>query len=381
MQLANKIAGNLVVQFQRLRSFLLFAFFLLLSACAADRNVIGIDNPKIPAASVEGASIQKVFIASTRQTSEVPGALFSERRAFTLGLASVQVSIPPNHVVSNLERAKQMPPDPRREFTVVNPVIFNSDASFIRSLNAELAKRPKGKRDVLVFVHGFNNTTSDAVLRISQFVHDSGYEGVPVVYDWASAGKLTRYVYDLNSSLVARSKLSDLNSVLLRTNAENFDVFAHSMGGFLTMEAIRDAVRAGNLNSSGKLQNVILASPDIDLDLFRTQMSDIGNRLANFYVLLSEDDSALRFSRVIAGDVPRVGASNAEELARLGVTVIDLTQIDDSSSGSHSKFAGSPETVQLLGSGLNQHSNFERDKARPKLREMLAGTAIIVVGN
>ena len=381
MQLANKIAGNLVVQLQRLRSFLLFAFFLLLSACAADRNVIGIDNPKIPAASVEGASIQKVFIASTRQTSEVPGALFSERRAFTLGLASVQVSIPPNHVVSNLERAKQMPPDPRREFTVVNPVIFNSDASFIRSLNAELAKRPKGKRDVLVFVHGFNNTTSDAVLRISQFVHDSGYEGVPVVYDWASAGKLTRYVYDLNSSLVARSKLSDLNSVLLRTNAENFDVFAHSMGGFLTMEAIRDAVRAGNLNSSGKLQNVILASPDIDLDLFRTQMSDIGNRLANFYVLLSEDDSALRFSRVIAGDVPRVGASNAEELARLGVTVIDLTQIDDSSSGSHSKFAGSPETVQLLGSGLNQHSNFERDKARPKLREMLAGTAIIVVGN
>ena len=381
MQLANKIAGNLVVQLQRLRSFLLFAFFLLLSACAADRNVIGIDNPKIPAASVEGASIQKVFIASTRQTSEVPGALFSERRAFTLGLASVQVSIPPNHVVSNLERAKQMPPDPRREFTVVNPVIFNSDASFIRSLNAELAKRPKGKRDVLVFVHGFNNTTSDAVLRISQFVHDSGYDGVPVVYDWASAGKLTRYVYDLNSSLVARSKLSDLNSVLLRTNAENFDVFAHSMGGFLTMEAIRDAVRAGNLNSSGKLQNVILASPDIDLDLFRTQMSDIGNRLANFYVLLSEDDSALRFSRVIAGDVPRVGASNAEELARLGVTVIDLTQIDDSSSGSHSKFAGSPETVQLLGSGLNQHSNFERDNARPKLREMLAGTAIIVVGN
>jgi len=41
------------------------------------------------------------------------------------------------------------------------------------------------------------------------------------------------------------------------------------------------------------------------------------------------------------------------ELEKLGLTVIDLSGIDDSSSGSHSKFAGSPEMVQLIGAGLN----------------------------
>ena len=354
---------------------------MLLSACAASRNVIGIDNPQVPAASVEGATMEKVFIVSTRETSKVSGALFSDKRANSLGLASVSVSIPPNHVVGNLERPVRLPPDPRKEFAVIDPVLYANDSDFVRSLNAELAKRPKGKRAILVFAHGYNNTTSDSVLRIAQFVRDSGYDGVPVIFDWASAGRLSRYVYDLNSSLIARTKLSDLNSVLLKTNAESFDLFAHSMGGFLTMEAIRDAVRSGNLNSSGKLENVILASPDVDLDLFRAQMSDIGDRLANFYVLLSEDDSALRLSRVIAGGVPRVGASNAEELARLGVTVIDLTQINDSSSGSHSKFAGSPEVVQLLGNGMNQHSRFERDNARSAITGLIAGTAIVIVGN
>ena len=371
----------LVDRYRSIGSSFLLIMCMLLSACAASRNVIGIDNPQVPAASVEGATMEKVFIVSTRETSKVSGALFSDKRANSLGLASVSVSIPPNHVVGNLERPVRLPPDPRKEFAVIDPVLYANDSDFVRSLNAELAKRPKGKRAILVFAHGYNNTTSDSVLRIAQFVRDSGYDGVPVIFDWASAGRRSRYVYDLNSSLIARTKLSDLNSVLLKTNAESFDLFAHSMGGFLTMEAIRDAVRSGNLNSSGKLENVILASPDVDLDLFRAQMSDIGDRLANFYVLLSEDDSALRLSRVIAGGVPRVGASNAEELARLGVTVIDLTQINDSSSGSHSKFAGSPEVVQLLGNGMNQHSRFERDNARSAITGLIAGTAIVIVGN
>lgn len=359
---------------------LLFVISMLFG-CAADRNVIGIDNPRVPAASVEGATREKIFIVSTRQATDTTGVLFSAQRASTVGLASVDVSIPPTHVLGELERAVQMPPDPRTEFAVVDPTAFTTEQAFISAVNAELAKRPKGERDLLVFIHGFNNTTSDAVLRSAQFANDSGYEGVFVLFSWASAGKLSRYVYDMNSALVARHLFAETNSILLRTQAESYDIFAHSMGGFLLMESIRDAVKDNKLNKSGKLQNVVLASPDIDMDLFRAHMSVIGSSLANFYVLLSENDRALAFSRVIGGGVPRVGAANAEELADLGVTVIDLTKIDDSSSGSHSKFAGSPEVVQLLGNGMNLHSQFERRSAGDTLKTLIAGTAIVVIEN
>jgi esterase/lipase superfamily enzyme len=98
------------------------------------------------------------------------------------------------------------------------------------------------------------------------------------------------------------------------------------------------------------------------------------------FLLVSENDSALRFSRRIAGGVPRVGAADTAELEALGVTVIDLTEVEDSSSGSHSKFAGSPEVVQLIGAGLNYAGRFGETNA-PGLQELLAGAPIRILRN
>ena len=351
---------------------------LLVAACSRPPQLIGVDNPEIPVASVQTAQKRTVFLMTTRQHTETVGALFSERRAPELGLASVQVSIPPTHEAGQLERPRRLPPDPRTEFAVVEPTIYATDQAFVNSLNRELRKSPKGQRTVLFFVHGYNNTTSDAVLRLAQFVEDTGFMGVPVLFDWASAGRVARYVYDLNSALVARPRLPEISAILERSDAEQVDVFAHSMGAFLVMEAIRDAVQSGRLNASGKLQRVILAAPDIDMDLFRAQLEQIGKRIDGFFVLLSRDDSVLSFSRAIAGGVPRVGASNIDELAKLGVIAMDLSQINNSSSGSHSKFAGSPEVVQMIGRGLNTSGRFDRDLRARRLDELLAGLPITV---
>jgi len=352
--------------------------FLLLSSCSRPPELIGIDNPDVPVASVADATRHKIFLATTRQATEATGAFYSAARAPELGLASVVVSVPPNHVVGNIERPKRLPPDPRKEFAVIEPTVYATDDAFVRSVNKELASFPRGNRDILFFVHGYNNTTSDALLRLAQFVEDSGFEGVPVMFDWASAAKLTRYVYDLNSALVARPQLEEVGRIIDRTNAEGYDVFAHSMGGFLTMEAILDQVQRGKLNRKGRLKNIVLASPDIDMDLFRTQLAQIDGKVDRLFVLMSEDDSALNFSRRIAGGVPRVGASNAEELAQLGVIAIDLSEISDSTSGSHSKFAGSPEVVQLLGNGLNNNQSFSQSGRATHLGEILQGIPITV---
>jgi esterase/lipase superfamily enzyme len=83
---------------------------------------------------------------------------------------------------------------------------------------------------------------------------------------------------------------------------------------------------------------------------------------------------------VVAGGVPRVGAADAEELEKLGVTVIDLSEIDDSTSGSHSKFAGSPEVVRILGAGLNEVGRFgEQDT--PELNRVLDGVPVRILWN
>lgn len=333
--------------------FLALFLFLTISACTRPPELIGVDNLEIPTRSVVEATKHKVFIVTTREDTEVVGALFSELRADELGLASVEVSVPPTHVPGALERPKTLPPDPRTEFAVIDPATYTSESAFLSSLNTELRSRSAAQRELLLFVHGYNMTTSDAILQVGQFVEDSGFKGVPVLFTWASAGQLSRYVYDLNSALIARPFLIDASEILSQSIATEYHVFAHSMGGFLTMEAIVDVAQKGQFNRTGRLQNVVLASPDIDIDLFRWQMSEIDTTFDSFFVLLSKDDAALTASRRIAGGVPRVGASDAEELSALGVTAIDLSQVQDSRTGSHSKFSGSPEVVQLIGKGLN----------------------------
>ena len=63
---------------------------------------------------------------------------------------------------------------------------------------------------------------------------------------------------------------------------------------------------------------------------------------------IRDSDQALRVSRAIARH-PRVGQLSADQLAKLGVNAIDLSQVKDTSSVHHNKFADSPEIVQLLG--------------------------------
>ncbi|MGD9293566.1 MAG: alpha/beta hydrolase [Roseobacter sp.] len=348
----------------------------LLVACSRPPELIGVDNPEVPVLSVADATRHKIFLATTRKGSETVGALYSAERAPELGLASVTVSVPPTHVTGQLERPKRLPPDPRSEFAIVEPTIYANDNAFIRHVNDELAKLPPGRRDILFFVHGYNNTTSDAVLRLAQFVEDTQFDGVPILFDWASAASLSRYVYDLNSALIARPKVEQLVQILGRTTADNYNIFAHSMGSLLVMETSVLLARANSLNRLGRLRTVVLASPDIDMDLFRIQLDEIGYVPDRFYVLLSKDDEALRFSRRVAGGVPRVGAANADELAALGVVAIDLSEINDSSSGSHSKFAGSPEVVRLIGRGLNDHSNLDRNERANQLEGFLQGIPI-----
>jgi esterase/lipase superfamily enzyme len=359
-----------------LRSVLFTAFLvLMLASCGRPPDLIGVDNPEIPVAAVPDVTRHRIFVTTTREASDQVGALYATTRSSDLGLASVVVSVPPTHVTGELARPTRLPPDPRTEFAVVDPTVFRTQDAFVAEVNRELAKRAPGERSVLVFIHGYNTSTSDAVLRLGQFVQDSGFPGVPILFTWASAAQVPRYVYDLNSALIARVYMKEIAQLLARTRAERLDLLAHSMGAFLTMEGLVDAQLAGNLEKARRLDYVILASPDIDVDLFRTQIGLLPQRVVdNIFILTSENDGALRVSRRLAGGVPRVGAADGAVLEELGVTVIDLSEVEDSASGSHSKFAGSPEVVQLIGAAINRGGSLETEV--PVVEQILQNSPI-----
>ena len=158
-------------------------------------------------------------------------------------------------------------------------------------------------------------------------------------------------------------------------------MLAHSMGNWVTVEAFRQIKISGDLRHANKIGNVFLAAPDIDIDVFKSQMRRFGKPRKPFYIILSQDDRALFLSRTIAGGVTRVGDNpDVAELAALGATVIDLTDLKATDATNHDKFAQlaavAPELQQRPRPGHADGSPGERRRPnrckRSRLDRLLA---------
>lgn len=67
----------------------------------------------------------------------------------------------------------------------------------------------------------------------------------------------------------------------------------------------------------------------------------------------------MRLSRWVAGARTRLGQAEIEQVADLGVSVIDLSYVDDVNSRNHRKFSESPKVVQLIGRGLQNYDTLD----------------------
>jgi esterase/lipase superfamily enzyme len=334
-------------------ALLLLAFSLVACASRPETGFLS-----AVALSPAGAIDHTLLVATTRERDDRPGTLFNGDRAGAVDYAELTVSVPPSHKQNEIEWASTPPGDPRVNFVVRDEKYLDGDKAFVQALNAQLALRPPGSRNVFLFVHGFNTMFAEAVYRGAQLVHDSRAPGVPVVFTWASRGKATAYVYDLNSATAARDGLEHTLRLLLRSNAEKVNVLAHSMGNWVTVEAFRQIKISGDLPPASKIGTIVLAAPDIDIDVFKSQLRRFGKPQKAFYVVLSQDDRALFLSRTIAGGVTRVGDStDTAELTALGATVIDLTNVKATDATNHDKFVQlasvGPELRDILAQGIN----------------------------
>lgn len=289
--------------------------------------------------AVPGAKPQTILVASTRARDPRPGTFYNGERA-PLSFATVQMSVPPAHKPGAIEWPKAQPGNPETDMVVREAIYRDTPQQFLGELNAELAKRPKGQKKVFVFIHGYNTQYAEALYRLSQMAADSGGEGVPVLFTWASRATTEAYVYDNNSATAARDALEETLRLAFASNAEEVSLLAHSMGNWVTVEALRQIRISGKGLPVERVGQVILAAPDIDVDVFKSQLKRFGKPAKPFVVIVSRDDKALGFSDFIAGGKTRLGAyTNDTELVDLGAVVIDMTDVKALDSFNHGKFA------------------------------------------
>lgn len=300
------------------------------SACISEPRDVGLD----PHLSDPSSRRVTVFVSTVRASDEGSPQTFNSALSPTLRFMKHVISIPPTHKADVVEWPS-IPPDPGREF-----VTLISE----RLSEKEFSEAISGAHDssVRLFVHGYNNTYQETVLRLAQITADSRDSRTAVLFAWPSRGSALSYNADQEAAAGSGPGLAKTIEILVRKRQGRVALLAHSMGGWLAMETLAEMSRNKSKTVSG-LESVVLAAPDIvTADMIR-QLEAIGRLERPMTLLVSKDDGALAVSGFVTGG-RRVGADDVHDpwvqsaAKQYGARVVDISELTASDGFRHSRF-------------------------------------------
>jgi esterase/lipase superfamily enzyme len=175
-------------------------------------------------------------------------------------------------------------------------------------LNNNINQRLKNseKKDLILFVHGFNNTFDESVFTLAGIWHFLKRQGVPLVYSWpAAASGVTAYFADKESGQFTIFHLKEtLRTLFKNPEIENIHIIAHSRGTDVVTTTLRELIienRAGggNPRKDMRIENLILAAPDLDFGIIKQRLmaEQFGAAFGKITIYTSQEDSALSASQ------------------------------------------------------------------------------------
>jgi esterase/lipase superfamily enzyme len=293
-----------------------------------------------------------VFFGTDRLRSDSPRRIaYGSERARRLELGRALVTVPKAHQVPRIERpfAIRVPyfqitlfeqaEDPKLHFTIqeLKPL---SRAEFADLARARIQASRAFKDQAVVFVHGYNTGFDQALYRTAQMAYDLKFDGASFLYSWPSGGGVASYGYDRESATQAEPYLRDFLALVVKeTGAKSVSVIAHSMGNLPLLNVLRELGPA--LPPDVRLNEIILAAPDVDRDVFANLAANIKQYGRGVTLYCSANDRAMTASRRFAGGVPRAGdVPPGGPMIIAGIDTIDVTQTStDLLALNHSTYA------------------------------------------
>jgi esterase/lipase superfamily enzyme len=281
----------------------------------------------------------------------------------------------------SIDEFTRMPPSPV-PYEVIDGKVFEDreivaarDAAATR-MKAEIKRRltMTPRKEVYLYVHGYNNTFEDAAFALAELWHFFGREGLPIVYTWpAGHPGIFGYTYDRESGEFTVFHLKQVIRWLsAQPEIENIHLIAHSRGTDVATSAFRELViwaRGAGLNprEQFKIKNFVIAASDLDVQVMNQRISAEYLALAVDQATLytSSEDKAIGIAEwLFASPRGRVGTWTIDELdeaeiARMKayggrVTIVDFE--GESTGYGHSYFRTNPavssDLVLMIRHGL-----------------------------
>ena len=212
-----------------------------------------------------------------------------------------------------------------------------------KAFREELSRRVSSSKskEVIIFIHGFNNTFDDAIKSSAHVCNDfEKNDFVCVVFTWPAGGfrgAFMGYNYDRESGEFSVPDLRKSIRMIADTlGVRKIHLIAHSRGtDVLSSAFIQLGMEAYGQKSYTakrfKIENIVLAAPDIDIDVAYSRIRGVtsdpelpfggkANYQAAFYpekiqltVYASEKDMALDAAKGMFGSEARLGQVSADD--------------------------------------------------------------------
>ena len=219
-----------------------------------------------------------------------------ERPIVQLEMLEPLTSIGPNDRVTDL-------PDAKAFFALVNKALAASAST-----------------DLLVYVHGSNNTMPRAAAQAAQLRHFTGRRMVVLAFLWPSAGSILKYFTDVANAQASVEPFVRLIELLAaHTDAKNIDVLAYSAGaqivspGLAQLGTPRRGETQEQLRQRLRLAQIYFAAPDIDTRRFVQELGQYVKVVDRVSIAANMNDSALRFANIVHR-ASRAGRPDPNEL-------------------------------------------------------------------
>ena len=249
-------------------------------------------------------------------------------KSAALKTGSVMVSVPRNRALGEIPKPGMFTfdrrPNPAKYVILGDMKLDATMAEFLANVRIELARSQR--REIFIFIHGYNNDFPTAVERTAQLAVDLEIDGAPVLYSWPSAGSVFGYKADRRQ--ITQATIDDLEHFLHvlteQTGADRVNIVAHSMGNEFLVRALQEMADDERAVPS-PFDQVVFASPDVDADEFITLMERVSGLANDMTLYASSKDRALQASRRFNKSGRRAGDST-EPVLLAGLNTIDTTQ-------------------------------------------------------
>lgn len=322
---------------------------MLLSACGASHSLVDTPNlyayvkpyPSETVAPVhQTPSAELFFVTDRRPGAAVDGTpSYGSKRSSSMAFGRIAIEFGQGlswedlvKASSSAERDEAIPlfakapeervrfPETPLPFTVQDGVIHllpEIQADYrqaIMAMHAELQQRlaMTGDKELVLFVHGFNTDFNEAALGMAELWHFTGRLGVPLFYSWpAASGGPFGYFNDRESGEFSIYHLKETLRILAAmSELECLHIIAHSRGTDITTTALRELVieaRAAGHDprTTLKIENLILAAPDLDFGVVRQRLmaEQFGPAIGQITVYMNPDDEALGISHYLMSGI------------------------------------------------------------------------------